>query len=710
MRYIKYNRPIKTDAVIDTSDLLEVEDMAELFLQTPFRFEEKDDHLILRVTLEAEDMIYGLGEQMGGINKRGRRYTSFCSDDPHHTPDKTSLYGAHNFFILELETLPVALFIDFPSKIEWDMAYENKDEICITIDGKSAGFYLYCQDTKSALVEAFLKSIGPSFLPPRWAFGYQQSRWSYEDAHAIRGVMEAFDEKALPIDAIYLDIDYMDDFKNFTVDDKRFPDFKAFVKSFKDKGVRLVPIIDAGCKVEAGYFVYDQGLENNHYCLGENDKPFVGAVWPGQVHFPDFLNPQGRKWFGAYYGLLLDMGIEGFWNDMNEPAIFYTKAGLQESLEKVKAIKSDDLDVYEFFDLKDSFGRLANRDQDYKAMYHTIEGQKVSHYDVHNLYGYNMTRAAAEGFDDYDKNKRHLIFSRASYVGMHRYGGIWTGDNHSWWEHLLLNVKMMPSLNMCGFMYAGADSGGFGGHADHELIIRWSQFSMFTPLFRNHACMGTRHQEPYAFDQETLGIMKNILDFRYAMISHLYSSFMKANHNHQMLFKPLSFVYDDPISRTIEDQLILADDLMLTPVCGQNMDHRYIYYPETILAVKMKAYDDYGYTIKAPGHVYEKISKDMWQINILENKLLILNPPSLRSDDISLDHLRCMGFVKDQARYTLYSDDGIHKDAKAEYLNICVTYSGGSLDFSVEGCLACQTITYDIMTTDHVRHKGVYNV
>ncbi len=239
--------------------------------------------------------------------------------------------------------------------------------------------------------------------------------------------------------------------KDFTVSDERFPQFETFVKSMKDKGFRLIPIIDAGVKIEQGYDVYEEGIKNDYFCSDVDGNPFVAAVWPGKCHFPDFLNPEVRKWFGLKYKILTDLGIEGFWNDMNEPAIFYSEKGLKEAIELAKESEHKNLDIYSFFELKDKFNNIMNNLDDHKSFYHQIDGKQVNHYDVHNLFGYNMTRAASEGFTEIDPNKRFLMFSRASYVGMHRYGGIWTGDNHSWWEHVLLNIKNDASFKYVWF-------------------------------------------------------------------------------------------------------------------------------------------------------------------------------------------------------------------------------------------------------------------
>lgn len=259
-------------------------------------------------------------------------------------------------------------------------------------------------------------------------------------------------------------------------------------------------------------WISEEGIKNNYFCNDIDGKPFVAAVQPGIVHFPDFLNKYVRLWFGKKYKFLVDKGIEGFWNDMNEPAIFYSEKRLQEAYKYIEGTKNKNLDIYSFFKLKDSVLGLSNNIDDYKSFYHDIDGEKVQHNKIHNLYGYNMTKSAAEGLKSIDENKRFLLLSRASSIGMHRYGGIWTGDNNSLCEHLEMNIKMMPNLNICGYMYTGADTGGFGGHCTEDLLTRWMEFSIFTPLLRNHSAMGTRRQEPFTFNEKTEKNIKILLN------------------------------------------------------------------------------------------------------------------------------------------------------------------------------------------------------
>lgn len=616
--------------------------------------------ITLKYQMNRDTAVYGLGENQRGINKRGGLYHSYCSDDAMHTPDKRSMYGAHNFLLIDGQE-PFGIFVDFPGRVIFDVGFSVSNMLEISICGCDADIYIIKGEGLRNIARTFLRLIGGAYVPPKWAFGYQQSRWSYADAEEVNALAESFIMHDIPCDAIYLDIDYMESFKDFTVDSSRFPDFKSFVKKMKEKGFRLVPIIDAGVKIEKGYDVYDEGIQKGFFCRDGSGAPFVAAVWPGKVHFPDFMKPEARKWFGLKYRMLTDCGIEGFWNDMNEPAIFYTERGLNKAVEKAKAAEGKNLDVYEFFRLKEAFHEISNSPEDYGSFYHDFEGMVLPHDRVHNLYGYYMTMAAAEGLQEIAPDKRFLLFSRASCVGMHKYAGLWTGDNHSWWEHLLLNIKMMPSLNMCGFLYCGADTGGFGGDADAELLIRWMQFSVFTPLFRNHSALGTRQQEPFAFDEETTGILRNVIRLRYALVPYLYSEYMKAARDKDVYFAPLSFDYGDKASKGVEDQLLLGASLMLCPVYTQNARGRYVWAPEDMLLWKVSDYVNRKYEVVKKGHHYIEVGLEEMPVFIRKDRMLVMGRHGRNIDSLDKSRLQVLAFVGERAEYVLYDDDGSTK-------------------------------------------------
>lgn len=635
----EYGKPFETYAVVNSENISEAaeNDKKALFVEAAMEMalepyggitwdrpeDGNDMHAMqYRVRMSDGDVVYGLGENVRGINKRGWVYESKCSDDPNHTESKRSLYGAHNFIIIADADNPAAskgLFIDYPGRVIFDIGYLDKNELVITVCSGNFTAYVVSPAMDSAdssdnhlysIVRQFRHIIGKSYVPPRWAFGYQQCRWSYMSADEVCGVVDSYRKRNIPIDAVYLDIDYMERYKDFTVNKETFPDFADFVKKMREKHIHLVPIIDAGVKIEDGYDTYEEGRKNGYFCKEADGEDFVAGVWPGRVHFPDVLNEDARRWFGHGYKVLLDAGIDGFWNDMNEPAIFYSEKHLKEVFDKIDDYKGKNLDIQSFFEFKGMVEGVANNLGDYGRFYHRAtqpDGEAVVRHDhVHNLYGFNMTRAASESFKELAPDKDILMFSRASYIGMHRYGGIWTGDNHAWWSHILLSLKMLPSLNMCGFMYVGSDVGGFNDNTTEELLMRWMGLAVFVPLMRNHAAAGTRYQELYRFtDTDTF---KNIVTMRYALIPYLWEAYRKAVEQDTLMYRPLGFEHpEDRVAVATEDQLYVGEDIMICPVYTQNAVGRYVYLPEPMTMVRMKSADEYELEKYEAGHYFVEI-------------------------------------------------------------------------------------------------------
>lgn len=649
-RYV-YGNVIETEAVLNKPE----QENGTL----PY-FTVDEQAMTLSYTMEEKDQIYGLGENVRGINKRGWYYESKCSDESDHKEDRHSLYGAHNFLVADgKETF--GIFVDYPGIIRFDVGYTRSEELVITASDWNLDVYIITGEDIKDIVRQFRHLVGRSYIAPKWAFGYGQSRWSYMSADEVREVVKKHRELNIPLDSVYLDIDYMERYKDFTLNNETFPDFAAFNEEMKKEHIHLVLIIDAGVKQEEGYDVYEEGLEKGYFCKKEDGSPFVAAVWPGKALFPDMLNKEAREWFGNKYRFLLDQGVEGFWNDMNEPAIFYTEDRLKDVLEELDRFKGQNLDMDKYYEFNGLVHSLSNNTEDYKVFYHNMNGEKIRHDRVHNLFGYNMTRAAGEAFERLEPDKRILMFSRSSYVGMHRYGGIWQGDNKSWWSHILLNLKMMPSLNMCGFLYTGADLGGFGVDTTEDLVLRWLELGIFTPLMRNHSAMGTRVQEAYRF--EKIDGFRHIIGMRYKLLPYLYSEYMKAVLRDEMMFRPLAFDYpEDRRAVKVEDQLLLGDGMMIAPVYEQNAEGRYVYLPERMKLVRFKEDGTKEEEILEKGDHYVEVALTDVIFFIRPDHLIPMATGGQCVDEVDFDHPECIGFVENVAEYEYYNDNGYEKD------------------------------------------------
>lgn len=606
--------------------------------------------------MQEKDIVYGLGEMPRGLNKRGWHYETNNTDESEHGENRLSYYAAHNFLLISPADGSgcIGIFVDFPGKVSYDIGYTRHDTLRFATAEPNYALYLITAPTAAEVAKEFRQLIGPSYIPPKWAFGLAQSRFGYKTEADIREVAAQYKANGLPLDMICMDIDYMQSYADFTIDKARFPDLGKLAADLKAEGIRLVPIIDAGIRCDDNDPVCREGLEKGYFCTKEDGTPFVAAVWPGRAYFTDFLRPEARAWFGKQYKMLTDLGIEGFWNDMNEPAIFYSREGLAERLDHLPVPHEDG--TIDHFGQAIGWLNLSNAPEDYARFYHKVDGKMVRHDQVHNLYGYNMTRAASEGLASIAPGKRFLLFSRSSCIGMHRYGGVWTGDNHSWWSHLLLNLKMLPSLNMCGFLYVGADLGGFNADTSRDLLLRWLALGVFTPLMRNHSGSDTRRQEFYQFEGPE--DFRSVIETRYRLIPYLYSEYMKAALNGDMLFKPLAFVYpEDEIALQTEDQLMLGNEVMIAPVYTQNATGRMVYLPEEMLFVKFGPEGRITQEVLPAGTHFVKVALNEVPLFIRKGTCIPVADPAQAVAGIDPATIRMIGWPG--ASYDRYDDDGV---------------------------------------------------
>lgn len=616
-----------------------------------------------QLTLSEQAAVYGLGEMPRGINKRGWHYIANNTDESRHSEDKLSFYGAHNFLLVRDGSTCFGLFVDFPGKVYYDIGYSRHDLLSFHTETPDYDLYLLSGGSENAICREFRTLIGRSYIPPKWAFGLAQSRWGYKTEEDVREVARQYKEHNLPLDMICMDIEYMQDYADFTVNKERFPDLAKLSADLKAQGIRLVPIIDAGVRIDPNDPTCTEGVEKGYFCKKADGTPFVAAVWPGKAYFADFLRPEVREWFGHKYKALTDCGIEGFWNDMNEPSLFYSPERLRAFLNDMAALREkDNIEQEEFF-LRVVGGAmgLMNSPADYASFYHEVDGQKVRHDQVHNLYGGSMTRAAGEAFADLRPGQRTLLYSRSSFIGSHRYGGIWLGDNNSSWAQLLANIQMMPSVQMCGFLYSGADLCGFSSDTTPDLALRWLEFGLLTPLMRNHSAVGTRMQEYYCFP-EVLPAVRNMIRLRYALLPYLYSEFMKAALENTSYFRPLAFDYpDDPDAREVEDQLLLGEGLMAAPVYVQNAHGRHVYLPEPMKLLRLRAVDDYDEEILPAGHHYIRCALDEVLLFLRPGHIVPVAQPANNTSELDDASLTLWSFLPDgeSAEYRMYRDDGV---------------------------------------------------
>lgn len=498
----------------------------------------------VRKKMEPEDHFYGFGEKTGFLEKRGEKMRMWNTDVfAPHNPEIDALYQSIPYFMSIRSGKAYGLYLDNTFQTEFDLktSYETYS---ITADGGALDYYILAGPTPKDVIRQYTSLTGRMELPPKWALGYHQSRYSYRSEAEVRELVEAFKRKNIPLDAVHLDIHYMDEYRVFTFDEKKFPDPEKLVQDLKAEGIKIVPIVDPGVKRDETYLPYQEGMEKNHFSSYSDGSVYFGDVWPGESAFPDFFRGETRKWWEEQQAYYTNMGIEGVWNDMNEPAVFNEK-------------KTMDNDVF-----------------------HEENGVFKTHRELHNAYGLHMSQASFEGLKNKLGGKRPFVLTRAGFAGIQRYAAVWTGDNRSFWEHLQMAVPMTLNLGVSGVPFAGNDVGGFAHDTSAELLTRWTQLGTFTPFFRNHSNIGTVFQEPWAFGEKTEETIKKYIELRHKWMPHLYELFQEASETGMPVMRPMMMHYaDDPNTLKLHDQFMVGEDVLVAPVTQSAAKHRIVYLP-----------------------------------------------------------------------------------------------------------------------------------
>ncbi len=556
--------------------------------------------------LDTGERIHGLGERAAPLNLRetsphgntapqGESITyQMRNTDPggHYVPGDDPLY------------LNIPLYISRTGRGSYLIFYENthQGEFSFGEEASTVAFkggmprYYFTSGTVAEVVERYTELTGRAPLPPRWALGYHQCRWGYKSAQDVREVVAGFREHNLPLDAIHLDIDYMDGYRVFTVDEERFPDLAALTAELKEDGIHTVTILDPGVKVDPNYDLYREGVERGLFCTTPNGKPIKAQVWPGMCHFPDFTNPETREWWGEQYAELLAMGVDGFWHDMNEPAAFVgwgnpslpsiTRYSMENRLTLSKSIchceeRSVRRGSLPVNNRAAKSGRLPHPQKtgvrnDMRLMNHT-ENQGGNHTEANNIYGLMMNQAGYEGLRKLTPPHRPWILSRAGWAGMQRYAWNWTGDVGGSWDTLRQTLITMLNIGLSGIPYTGSDIGGFGGHPSAELFTRWFQMAAFTPFFRGHSATGTPRREPWVYGEPYTSIIRDFLNLRRRLMPYLYTLAEEAAQTGAPLMRPLFWHY--PEMADVDDQFMLGDSLLVAPVLSEGAKCRRVTLP-----------------------------------------------------------------------------------------------------------------------------------
>ena len=576
--------------------------------------------------IEAGEHFFGFGERTGQLDKLGRQMINWTTDPAHgHGPGTDPLYLAIPVFLAVRPGLAYGVFFNNTWRSHFDIGAGRPGVWLMEAAGGQLDYYVVYGPAPEQVSEGLGMLLGTMPLPPRWALGYHQSRWGYTTESMVRELAAEFRTRNIPCDAIHLDIDYMDGYRDFTWHPQGFPDPRALISDLGRDGFRVVTIIDPGVKIDPDYRVYREGLERDAFIRQADGAVFHGYVWPDDAVFADYTRPEVREWWGEMQKALVDVGISGIWNDMNEPAVFerpFSLGGGQVGTIDLDAIQGP-------------------------------EGEQTTHAEAHNLYGHGMARASYEGLRRCLGGERPFVLTRSGFAGVQRWSACWMGDNHSWWEHLEMAMPQLMNMGLSGVPFVGTDIGGFFGNANGELFVRWMQFGALAPFCRGHTCTGTERHEPWAFGPRVETICREFLQLRYRLLPYLYSLFWEAARRGIPVLRPLLYHFpDDLVTYSIHDQVLLGPHLLAAPVYQPGREHRHVYLPEGTW------YDWWtDESVIGPVHLLAYAPLERMPLYLPAGAIIPSGPNLRYTDERPLDPLT-LDLYSGNGAFTLYEDDG----------------------------------------------------
>ncbi len=532
-----------------------------------------------------KEVFFGLGDKTCGTNLAGKKFQNWCTDSYAYGRKDDPLYRAIPFYYSLHQGLAYGIFLDNTFRSHFDFDKAEAGSSSFWAEGGELNYYFLYGPAPADVTRAYARLTGRQPLPALWTLGYHQCRWSYYPDTEVLAIAQEFRTREIPCDAIYLDIDYMDGYRCFTWHPERFPNPKGLIDDLRARGFETVVMIDPGIKEDPDYAIYQEGMAKNMFVRSAEGDVAKAPVWPGFCAYPDFTHPEVRAWWGPLHqALYQEQGVSGFWNDMNEPAVFHV-----------------------------NHKTLPN------SVRHDYDGQPCSHHKAHNVYGQQMARASWEGLNALQPEKRPYLLTRATYSGGQRYAAIWTGDNVADWEHLQIANIQCQRLAISGFSFCGTDIGGFTGCTDGELFVRWLQLSVFHPLMRTHSKgghavgdaitpidteIGAVHehtdappvdeiipledavappfrQEPWSFGEKWTLLAKKAIELRYALLPCLYTAMWRAAQDGTPALQHIAFADpNDPKLWEQERDFLFGEHLLVSPVISPRVQRQGVYLPK----------------------------------------------------------------------------------------------------------------------------------
>ncbi len=577
-------------------------------------------------TISPDEKFFGLGEKTGNLDKRGSQWEMWNSDVPGYRPTSDPIYQSIPFFIGLRDKQAYGIYFNNSYRTRFNMGAGNLRYYSFSAEQGNMDYFLIYGPQVDRVVADYTELTGRPPMWPRWALGYQQCRWSYFPESEVITLAETFRNKKIPADVIYLDIHYMNGYRVFTWDKSRFPNPASMLKKLRDMGFRVVTIIDPGVKADSSYFVCKQGLENNYFLKYPDGTNYQGLVWPGVSFFPDFSSSPVQKWWGGLFKNMLDVGVAGFWNDMNEPAV-WGQAFPPE-------VVFDD------------------------------NGAKSSQKKMHNLYGFLMAQTAYRGNLAANPNQRPFIITRAGFAGEQRFTTVWTGDNVASWEHLELGIRMLQGMGLSGISFAGMDVGGFIGHPTPELYARWIQVGAVSPFFRTHTEYGTEDQKPWSFGENIEEINRKTIRWRYQILPYLYSLMWQSHQSGAPIIRPMFWQFQNDgraYDWESQQQFLLGRKLLVAPVTREGQYLRKLYLPQ---GSWMDMRD--GAVYSGPADIIVDAPLDKLPVFLKQGGILPMWDEEVQwTDEKPMKELSLVVCCGDTGSFDLYEDDG----ATMEYLD-----------------------------------------
>ncbi|MCL4506739.1 MAG: glycoside hydrolase family 31 protein [Chloroflexi bacterium] len=579
------------------------------------------DRIVVRKRQQPGQVIYGLGEKTGWLDKRYRRYRMENTDvflvHPGITATTDPMYASFPFFIVHSAAGDYGIFVDNPEFTEFDFTRADRYEF--SAPAQTLVYYVLPGPGLQDVLRQYTELTGRMPLPALWPLGYHQCRWGYKSEADLREIAAELRQRSIPADALWCDIDYMDGYRVFTWNNKGFPHPAELTADLAEQGLHVVTIIDPGVKVDAHYAVYREGKRNGYFVRHANGREYNGAVWPGRSAFPDFHAPKASAWWaGNVKRWQADYGIAGIWIDMNEPASTDMSGPIETA--------------------RHACGKLP-------------------HASARNTYALQMARATYAGMIEHDPDSRPFILTRAAYSGAQTVTAQWLGDNSALWEHLAASLPMLMNMGLSGMPFVGVDVGGFAGDTNPELLARWTQAGAFYPFYRNHAIAGAIPQEPWRFGPEIEAICRRYIGLRYQLLPYLYNLFHEAAQTGAPIMRPLVWHYPkDEATFNLHDQFLLGQDLLVAPVLYPGLSARSVYLPKGVWYRWRSGGDDLE-AYDGPAHVNADAPLDELPLFVRGGAIIPMWPLAQHTGAIDRAGLR-LHIWPGRGKLDFYEDDG----------------------------------------------------